>query len=291
MKYLNLKSYTLLLLGIGFFTQTSVAQKMYLDVNVGYGVPVSGSTMFLSDRTSFKNNFTGDYNYTQKTIPLSLGNGINFGINAGYLINKNIGFDLGINYQLGNEISGTINSTYFDPLPSPQYEYSTFTESYKSNMLYITPSFLLRTDLEKFSPYTKLGLALGYGKIINKHSEEDNRFGSSTSTKEFTGGLALGFEMSIGGTYTINDKLGVYAEAYYRNMTYSPKKATITSYTKDGEDYIDQLTTSFKETEFSKEVTENIDRNQFDFSSPSKETLISFPYHSLGLKLGLRINL
>lgn len=281
---------TLLVFATGLFSENSIAQQFYADINMGYGIPVSGSSTFLRDATNYSDQSTNYYSNTVKVKPLSLGNGMNFGINTGYLFNKYIGFDLGINYQIGNATTGTQNSTYYDSIPVPSFGKSSFKQSFRSNMLYITPSLLLQTDLKKFSPYAKLGFAMGYGKIYHDVEEYHNVYGSSKYTEEFYGGLALGFELGMGATYNLNERFGIYAEAYYRNMTYSPKKSTITAHSRNGNDDLDQYSAAYIETEYEKEVTEDKDRSQPDYSSPSKETLISFPYHSLGLKLGLKLN-
>lgn len=288
MKYNWIKPMVIGLSFIGLLGQTTQAQKLYVDFNVGYGLPVFGSTMFLTDQTTNLGNSPDEYSSTEKMVALSLGQGINFGVNVGYMAHKNIGFDLGLSYQIGSETEALRTRTEYDRNPSnPGLITTSNAQSYSSNMLYITPSLLLKTNLGKLSPYSKLGVAIGSGKIF--HNEIDNYSDQTETTTEYYGGLAWGFEMSLGGAYSLNDKLSLYAEAYYRNMTYAPKKSTITSRTRNGEDIMDQISTEFKESEYFQKVTDENTVNDPD--SPRKETLINFPFHSLGLKLGLRINL
>ena len=96
---------------ICLFAGKVFAQRIYINLNAG------AATQMSSENISGFNNYTKTTNsITTQQIDVSLGQGINFGGAFGYMINKNLGVELGLSYLLGdkfnalNKQSGTTES-------------------------------------------------------------------------------------------------------------------------------------------------------------------------------------
>ncbi len=74
---------------------STIAQKVYVDVKVGYALPLKGGVDGTSTTTTaYYNEQTGEGNRseTYKSINSSLGKGLNFGGGIGYMFNKELRF-------------------------------------------------------------------------------------------------------------------------------------------------------------------------------------------------------
>ena len=270
------------------------AQNFYVDGHVGYGFGINGETNLFVNETTFSTS-SGQFNYQGEAIKLSLGRGFNFGINGGYFFNKNIGVDLGLNYQIGSSTESKRLNIYERTDQSNQLYRTTNNNeiTLSSNILHITPAIVLKTEFQKFSPYVKMGLVMGTGKI--KSSSTNSRTYSSPQPAEpvhreyeleYYGGLALGFEGAFGVTFTINENLSWLAETYFRSMSYAPKNGLVTKSIENGVDVLNNLSDHEKNIKYSKEYSYNSNQD-----TPQETSMIRLPYNSLGLKIGMRFNL
>src|ERR1017187_4864146 len=131
-------------------------QGYYARLNLGYGFPAN-SDIFNNYITTVGMGSGGAG--TNEVIKTTLGyiafysggNGFNAGIGAGYMLNNNIGFDLGLN----EVISSTLQSpaTTYNPGKNSISFYS-FSSQY-GNMFQVNPSIELSTNIWRFTPYTR----------------------------------------------------------------------------------------------------------------------------------------
>lgn len=153
-------------------------------------------------------------------------------------------------------------------------------------MFQVIPSFVLNAGMETFDPYARFGLVIGaISRVYVKEQEKDN---SNTWDYEgiYKGGLPLGFSAALGVNYTLNDRFNVFAELNCNGINYSPKKYELTLYELNGEDLLDDLTTSQKEIEF---VREYDALDPVPSSSPEKRLKESFPFSNVELNLGVEL--
>lgn len=274
------------------------AQQTYIDVNVGYGFGTNGNTEILSNTTGYNSYPDDEYYSTSELVKLSLGKGMNFGLNVGHMFNTHIGVDLGLNYHLGGITKGTDEYTYVeeDWLTGNRTTSTSKTETeISSNMFQFTPSFVIATGGEKVNIYSKMGVIMGFGNIlINMNDESNNSNTSSTSEiqQKLDGGMSVGFSGAIGCNYLLSEKLSIFGEANYIGLSYAPAKGKVTKYEENGVDLLPLLSTYEKEVNF---VDKTSDNNSFaspsDPNAPSESLKISLPYSSIGLKVGVRFNL
>jgi opacity protein-like surface antigen len=244
----------------------------YVGVNVGYNAAAGAVSV-----ENFQNTTqTGTTTSETENIKLSLGKGVNAGINVGYMFNENIGLDLGVQYLIGGKTTATDKSLNGD----------VSTLNMSSKMLQVKPSLVIATTMKNITPYAKLGLVLGSGKVTSKYEDKSGSF-TSIQTTELKKGLAIGFNAAIGVNFPVSKNLTFSAEINSVNMQYSPKKGTVTEYTVNGADKLSTLSIRDKETEFVKKETRNFATPTVT-TSPRQQAAIALPFGSIGINVGVK---
>ncbi len=246
----------------------------YVGVNVGYNAAAGAANV-----ENFQNTTqTGVTTSETENIKLSLGKGLNAGINVGYMFNENIGIELGAQYLIGSKTTATDKSLNGD----------VSTLEMSSKMIQLKPSLVIATTMKNVTPYAKLGLLLGTGKVTSDFEDKSGTF-TTTQTTELKKGLAIGFNAAIGVNFPMSKNLTFSAEINSVNLQYSPKKGTVTEYTVNGADKLSTLSVSQKETEFVKKETRNFTSPTVT-TSPRQQAAIALPFGSIGINLGVKYN-
>ena len=275
-----------------------MAQSFYVTTNVGYAIGMTKISGFVNNTTysSIYDPNTGN-NTTLRSfedVPLSLGNGFNFGISGGYSFNQYLGVELGLNYLIGGEtkLTYTFETAWLNPDNTIRTEQQLSTQKLSSNMFRILPSIVITPGFEKLNPYLKMGVVIGFGNtlvesesnvttndtlVILRHIREDTRF---------FGGLAFGFQGTIGVDYGINENIKIFTEANYLGYSYAPSKAEVIRYELNGTDNLPNLSESEKKHEFLDSYTDDGTTNR---DEPSKSTKIGLPYGSMSFNLGIKL--
>jgi hypothetical protein len=287
-----------------FFSASQLfAQNFYVNANAGYAFGVNGDVGVFANTTYSEiiNNdiqqFTYDYNY--ENVPFSLGEGFNFGVGLGYMFNSNIGVELGVSYLLGSSTIGTSVGEVVRTLNQDVYlQNYEFNYTAKATMLRLIPSVVLTPGFEKFNPYARLGMIIGFGSFMMEEVDVeimsgayDNLQNTFTDKEKFEGGVALGVNSSLGLEYILNEQFSVLCEVNYIAMRYTPKMSSVTERMINGEDQLPILPVSTKQTEYYKEFTENGSRSApINYDQPTQEMASSYPFSSLGLNIGVKFN-
>jgi len=223
-------------------------------------------------------------------VKVSLGKGLNFGLNLGYMFNGNIGIDLQCSYLLGDETTSESKDNYTF-LNINFYDYEKI--SIKSQMFRVNPSIIIASGFDKLDPYAKFGVILGFGSITLNYlyeEYENNQLQDKEVVKwKMDGGMAFGISSALGLMYHISDLISVYGELNLVGMSYAPKKGKMTEYTINGADQLPGLTTDDKEIDFVDDITYDYD-NPPSSAEPMKELKFYFPYSSIGLNIGVRFS-
>jgi len=274
---------SVLLTMVLLFTNNLSAQQMYASINAGYGLKMGTQSMF----SDYNYNSTNGHSIsTRKAIDVSFGKGFCFGAAFGYMLTKNIGGELNVSYLVGGKTKSKFSSTTVETGLTTTFR--TSDESVSANMFRIIPTIVIAAGLEKFDPYAKLGLIIGMGSMKFENNVNDNGDVSVTKNKMY-GGVALGLSSAMGVKYNINDMMSVFAELNMVSLSYAPKKGKTTEYKINGIDQLPTMTTNEKETKFVKETTSD-SSSPILASEPSESTRQKWPFSSLGLNLGFRIN-
>ena len=273
----NIPSFIIALV-ITSIPQILLAQNSYVKVNAGYGLSMNahdlGSNFY--DFTNFKSDGTTT---SVEIIPISLGKGLTFGGAFGHSFNKNIGAELAVSYLLGDE------STAKD-----EHTSGTTDLAISANMLQITSSLIIQSGREGLNPYIRLGVLLGKGTITYSVKGTESNGNTTTLKAEFDGDLAIGLNAAVGVFYPLGDKMSFFGEINTINMSYAPTKGTVVEATANGVDRLPTATTREKEIELVDKVTDNFLTPGPD-NEPSKALKQKLPFGSIGLQVGVRINL
>lgn len=283
MKKLNVSAKKIaLLMFISLFSIAAYSQ-FYINVGGGYNLGIATQSLLANYES------TNDIEKIEN-VKTSLGKGLNFGLNLGYMFNGNIGIDLQCSYLLGDETTGESedNFTFFD------INYYDFEKiSIKSQMFRVNPSIIIASGFEKLDPYAKFGVILGFGSITLNYlyeEYENNQLQDKEVVKwKMDGGMAFGISSALGLMYHISDLISVYGELNLVGMSYAPKKGVMTEYTINGTDQLPGLTTDDKEIDFVDDITYDYD-NPPSSAEPMKELKFYFPYSSIGLNIGVRFS-
>lgn len=272
---------------IGAFSISSIqAQGVYLGLGGGYGF-AAGKQSFFDD---YKTTNSSSGSTTEVTAhPFSLGKGINAGLYAGYMFNKNVGAELGVGYLIGSKTVFTDEYNNTSAFPS-----SSKTEmTWKGRMIRLVPTIRMTAGEKKLLPYMKAGLIIGVGgKVYDDMHTVNTSTTSNTVTEEsweYYGGMSLGFHGAIGLNYMVNDKIGIFAEVAGNYQNFAMKKGSMTKYTVDGVDQMSTLDTYEKEIEFVDSYTYSSSPPP-NVNQPDKASKFFMPFSSIGINLGLHIS-
>ena len=280
MKNNSLKS-LLVLLCAGLNFSAVIAQGAYFTLGTGYNLPASTQTLdalSFSNETNTVNTTTYEQNY------VSLGKGLSAGGAFGYMFNENIGAELGISYLMGS--TWECVTAYNSPASGGTAK---FTDQISSKMTRINPQIVMSMEANKITPYAKVGLLLGMGSM-SLMSKSEYIDGTIEQSLLFNGGIATGFTTTIGASYALNDKISLFGDLNFVNMSYSPTKGMITKYTEDGVDLLPSLDPIDKEIQFVDSYVED-DNIQPSITEPTKALKIKFPFSSAGIHIGLKYTL
>lgn len=270
---------TLMLFVLVIICQTTIAQtekRFYVNTNFGYNIGTGNVNFYQAQLLGIVNGTeTSATQSSYEIVKTNLGQGINFGLNVGYMFNKNLGFELGANYLLGSEINSSTTSF------SGDYNKSSLV----SKMLQIRPTVVLRGGFEKINPYAKVGMVIGSGKIINDQESGDGT-DISISTLELSNGTPIGFHSSVGVLYQLNSKFSVFGELNLVSLEYAANKGKYTKYIENGTDILPLLSIRDKEFEF---IESELNASATPPSNqPRKLAKLPLSFNSFGLNFGLQ---
>jgi len=239
-----------LLLPVLFFSVINVsAQKTYLTAGVGYG-------FFLPPITN-----SSSMPYTTSNHINTLGRGMNYGFNIGYMATEHAGVDLGIWYVAGS----TFKSFAMDSIRSE------VPVRFRGNTLRIMPALKLSWGT-KHKPYAKLGFLLGIASEAEYEAIYSvNNIGASSEyiiTHKFSGGSSMGWTGAVGINFSGEEKISFFIEASMCSQLYEPVMET-------------------KEEPGAAPVTFNLvdDPNP---NNPYEKQKPSFPFGSFGINAGVK---
>ena len=256
-----------------FITNSLFARGEYISINTGYGFNISSQQI---GTIIYSNDESNTTIYNQKDF--SFGKGFNFGGALGYMLNKNIGAEIGISFL--SSVKTRFKSSYVNGIQ---------VMDFSSGMFRINPTFVIVSGMSGINPYAKFGVIIGSGFI-----EENDQFtintNSSTLTQKLNGGFAVGLTASLGVKYKLSGKISVFGELNMVNLSYAPTKGEVTNYSIDGTDRLTTLTTNERLTDFLKSYTVSSSQPVSD-TEPGKSPLQNYPFGSFGLNIGLIYNL
>ncbi len=263
---------TIVLMSLAAFSIINVrAQGLFINIDGGYGMSSASQNIAV--------NFNGSpVDQTTEMIKGSFGRGVNLGGKIGYMLNPNIGAEIGVSYLLGS----TYKNSYEKQL--------VYTEnvSTSARMLRLTPGLRFSVGDKKLKPYIGLGMVIGVGaKITTKDTYLDQQSNTTTENSwKYSGGVSMGVSAGLGINYSISDRIGVFAEIRAISQSWAAKKGERTNYTVNGTDMLSNLTTSQKEINYGNSyvISSTMPSNS---AEPDKQIKNYKAFSSVGFNLGI----
>lgn len=269
-------------------TQGSRAQSFYIGLGGGYGFPAAKQSLMNDEKSSYNNTSGGSGEVTAR--PISMGSGINSGLFFGYMLNPNVGFELGVSYLLGNKNKFV---TEYSETYNTFYENETYNHQLQGNMIRLVPTMRFVMGDKKIRPYMKAGMLIGLGANFSMEMTYNytSTYGNTTDEMitEYSGGLSFGFHGGLGVNYLLNDKFKLFAECAANYQNWAPLKSELTKYTEDGVDQLPFMDKNDKEVEYVNSYTYNSSTSP-DPNVPDKELKFYMPFSSIGLNIGVVIS-
>jgi hypothetical protein len=249
------------------------AQGLYVKAHGSFQIGAAEGNMlaapqdFLSDE-GFYPLLEGDLNGSVKYAQGSYGEGVYAGIGVGYMFNEYVGIELGIGNLFGSDQDYVITSGA-----------DAFTTTNSFKVLGITPSIVLNAPLGD-----KLSLSSRFGAFVGVSPELEQTWGYSgfsqaeILTENATEGtVGIGFQTALGLEYALSDVLALSFDLTYTGLNFEPENGSITKFTVDGVDQLDDLNSDFRNYTYG------------EFEGPTNQ-LPSFKVSasSLGFGLGLK---
>jgi len=267
MKKINTFLTVLFLFGV---LDAAYGQKLYTSLSVGYGFKSGASNI-----EGFSNRYQTASTDTEEQLKISLGQGFNAEGIVGYSFNDNMSGELGISYLLGASHSATDND---------QTQPRTRTYDLKSKMLRLSPTMVFSSKVGSVSPYFKLGVVVGFGKINYDFNEND----AGTIEKqewEFKEGTSFGLKAGAGIEFPLSDKMSFFSELMIINQSYAPERGEMKVFTINGVDELPGQPVKDRTINF----VDNIDYNKnIPDSQPDEALRQYFPFGSINLQAGIK---
>ena len=251
-----------LLLSLTLFIVSSLSAQFYAGFGVGYGLGASKRV-----------NGTEDTDNSTKNIYGSYGQGLNANLKLGFMFSDNIGFELGTSYLIGAS--------------QTKYKSEYILEEAKSSGLRLAPQLVIKLDNGFYSRFGMIIPVLG--KTVITNTDEHFQVGPTVfvkkeTTMETKGSFSMGFIGAIGYAYALSDNMDLFAEVEYIGMSIKSGSAEFTQYDVNGENHLENMTTSQKEYEF---VDEVMDSDNTSSDEPTKMLKQKAPFSSIGLNIGI----
>jgi hypothetical protein len=277
------------------FTGAVASQGIYLRAGGGYGLPVATSSIgekYL--RTQLYNGNTTTNDNSLKSVTGSYGSGIDFSFALGYKFNENFIFELNTQYLVSNKIKTYDNYIYTD-ISNPLNSYvDNYTTSDYARGLFFNPSFVFSAGFGKAAPYGRFGLILGTPKVTEDdlYYYDGDGIDSTATSREYTKGLAFGFQGAVGMNWKISEKLDFYTELNFINLSYYAGESNVTkSIRSNGSTVYDNL------PDMPLNQIQTIYKKQYDPAASTVQTDPSvalregMPFSSVSLQVGIRFSL
>jgi opacity protein-like surface antigen len=210
---------------------------------------------------------------TTDAIKARLGTGTPMGIAGGYMINKNFGVELGVEFFQGfdTKVVNSINGDETKKLISAPH-------------LGIIPTFVAQFEACHMIPYVKLGIDIG---VTNDLEIRLTTSTSQTLTRDY-GGLALGVKAVSGVEFPLSKLISLFVEIDARQFSYSPMHGKVVKYTVNGQNELSTLSTRDSKWDYVKSINSS---DPAPTDEPNKVLRETHSIDNVGVEFGVRFSL
>ncbi|MCW3464805.1 outer membrane beta-barrel protein [Chitinophaga nivalis] len=218
------------------FTTTAAAQSTapYLIFKTTYGFAGNPQKINEAEVTVQGKAYT-------KGIYGSYGKGVNFQLGIGKMINPNFGFEVNVEYLMGQKMRAYYNGTE-DSINGDVTDYA--------RSVLFKPLIVIRNSGDLLSIYTKLGLAIAVNTRRHEHVNvqfiTDAQGIQLVTTSQEQAKAKVGFSACFGLSFRVAEAISLFTEINGQMLSLSIDRGHYTQNTINGVDQLPQLTTSQK---------------------------------------------
>lgn len=225
-----------------------VSAQMYVRGGIGYGLSLGSEQIGTSTNSAVVvRQYEGVYG--------SFGKGFNFVAAFGATVNSNLKAELGLSYITGGSFEeNDVNSS------------GSLTTTYSGSMLSFSPGVVVSTAFSKVEPYARINAIIAFPSLVIEETGYDN------DKFELTGNIAFGFDSAFGVLLPLQDRIMVYGELVFSNISWGPAE----------EKYTNMPSGDIETYKFEESWNEN---------EQNTTTTPRYPFGSIGLNIGVLINL
>ena len=269
-------------LGLALFSQVNAqtqvdtkalsATGFYIGLHGGYNFGIA------KDYGRWVNRTQQTSGWSEEAVGVSYGKGANFGLDLGYMFNKNIGAELGLDYLMGSKTEVTEKWTDGE------------LEKYElyGKMLLIQPKIVVKANPATVTPYAKFGAVIGAMPKVNQDYTDTWSNNTYKEVYEMEGGTAIGVTGALGIDYALNQNMSIYTELRSMALAYSPKKGTYTEANYNGTNQLNE-DYGWQYDDIHYEYVDQVNPgDNSGNSSATKLTKESLPFSNFGLNVGFK---
>lgn len=268
---------TTLLCLLLFVSGTVLAQypKWSLEFSTGFGYDLNGSSPGLESWIS--SDFEDDGSYVETREYYSYGNGPKASLGMGVEFSKNLGIDANLSYSYGLPSTVTRRGFFFNE--------TTFETGGQS--IAFTP--MLRIEKE-FRYWDDAALYVRFGPhLAGMYTYMDSDYDGSYITRlETSWSFDVGAQAGIGLQIPMSRASFFTVEAQFTHLINRPDRAELTRYEINGEDQLDDLTTSQRERIYVSEI--NYEPVSEDDPQPYLQVESPFSHYSMNIGIRILLN-
>ena len=217
-----------------------------------------------------------------EVVKASLGAGKVYTFLVSHQIKKtSISIGCDITYLKGSNIGIVIKSSMID-----------IQTTYKGRILWINPLLKINFNKSKVSPYICLGPSIGlFGKVSENFVGNPYSHDLFEIKRVYSKGIAYGISSTLGiqGQFFKNTNLSLFAEINSLNASFGPKSGEVVKSIKNGVDLLEEL--GMNRFIIFKDKYINDGTFPSDPDKPILATRVYYPFSSLGLKIGVKLEL
>ncbi|MPM15699.1 hypothetical protein SDC9_62070 [bioreactor metagenome] len=272
----------------------SIAQKLSISPFYNINCGVLPTTWNSTNDHTIVTIDTSITKYSGEAKNISLGAGKRVGVNIEYKKWNLVSAGASLSYfSSSDKPINSISEAEYDPYTIYNLEIAT-SDIYRNKSLDfgLYTHFLLYD--KNSTPYFNAGIVLSYSNYtLNREVNIRNNLPGYYPTEKYvfdykiSPSLHYGLTGSAGIEINRNKTISMFAETYAILMNVSPTKRKCTSAIWNSDDYMGNMTTSEKETDYVDSVAETDNQND---NEPSKLLKYNQSFCSIGIKAGLKIN-
>ena len=276
-------------------TGNAKASKIYVRAGGTYAFPQAGqmtmeSGQFMNGNLKGVTTMNGTassttYNWDLKKA--SLGAGVSGVVAGGYMFNKNLGIEVAASIGISPKKYEFVETDVY-PSQGIQITDQMKTKVYQKGAVLVMPSVVIQSGGNKLNVYSRIGLAIpGAGKTMVEMESYGFITQASVLTSwayEVKNRFALGLQGALGAQYSLSSKIRLYVEANGVSLSANAKTGTMTHFTQNGTNYLEDVNVSDREIryELSGTTTSTVDNNQ-----PSTMPSFTSTFNNIGVGAGL----